>query len=98
MNISGPAAVAKPEMLFYAPGDLTVTLDVTLNPLVALYFATETAVTYKEGKNKQYQRCEQDGKIFYGFAPWHSVTELGVRVAMKIPFVEFSDMSTLPNF
>lgn len=72
-------------------------LDVTLNPLVALYFATETAVTYKEGKNKQYQRSEQDGKIFYGFAPWHSVTELGVRVAMKIPFVEFSDMSTLPK-
>lgn len=27
MNISGPAAVAKPEMLFYAPGDLTVTLN-----------------------------------------------------------------------
>lgn len=27
MNISGPAAVAKPEMLFYAPGDLTVTMD-----------------------------------------------------------------------
>lgn len=49
-------------------------------------------------KNKQYQRCEQDGKIFYGFAPWHSVTELGVRVAMRIPFVEFSDMSTLPKF
>ena len=73
-------------------------LDVTLNPLVALYFATETAVTYKEGKNKQYQRCELDGKIFYGFAPWHSVTELGVRVAMRIPFVEFSDMSTLPKF
>lgn len=73
-------------------------LDVTLNPLVALYFATETAVTYKEGKNKQYQRCEQDGKTFYGFAPWHSVTELGVRVAMRIPFVEFSDMSTLPKF
>lgn len=27
MNISGPAAVAKPEMLFYAPGDLTVTMS-----------------------------------------------------------------------
>lgn len=27
MNISGPAAVAKPEMLFYAPGDLTVTRE-----------------------------------------------------------------------
>lgn len=29
MNISGPAAVAKPEMLFYAPGDLTVTAILT---------------------------------------------------------------------
>jgi len=29
MNISGPAAVAKPEMLFYAPGDLTVTIFAT---------------------------------------------------------------------
>ena len=29
MNISGPAAVAKPEMLFYAPGDLTVTIEAT---------------------------------------------------------------------
>ena len=28
MNISGPAAVAKPEMLFYAPGDLTVTYNI----------------------------------------------------------------------
>ena len=31
MNISGPAAVAKPEMLFYAPGDLTVTLLRTMD-------------------------------------------------------------------
>lgn len=30
MNISGPAAVAKPEMLFYAPGDLTVTIQIKL--------------------------------------------------------------------
>ena len=30
MNISGPAAVAKPEMLFYAPGDLTVTFFLIL--------------------------------------------------------------------
>lgn len=30
MNISGPAAVAKPEMLFYAPGDLTVTFALVL--------------------------------------------------------------------
>ncbi len=35
MNISGPAAVAKPEMLFYAPGDLTVTLEeIDLNSFI----------------------------------------------------------------
>lgn len=34
MNISGPAAVAKPEMLFYAPGDLTVT------PMGAVFYST----------------------------------------------------------
>lgn len=37
MNISGPAAVAKPEMLFYAPGDLTVTdIGTTLNVTACL--------------------------------------------------------------
>ena len=38
MNISGPAAVAKPEMLFYAPGDLTVTfkqINIVLLPKAA---------------------------------------------------------------
>lgn len=35
MNISGPAAVAKPEMLFYAPGDLTVTIDVAIRGLAS---------------------------------------------------------------
>ena len=37
MNISGPAAVAKPEMLFYAPGDLTVTF-------VKQYSTNDTAI------------------------------------------------------
>jgi len=36
MNISGPAAVAKPEMLFYAPGDLTVTLKIWVTPTFML--------------------------------------------------------------
>ena len=37
MNISGPAAVAKPEMLFYAPGDLTVTIKISKTNKTALY-------------------------------------------------------------
>lgn len=39
MNISGPAAVAKPEMLFYAPGDLTVTAMMRSQTLMALFKA-----------------------------------------------------------
>lgn len=41
MNISGPAAVAKPEMLFYAPGDLTVTFNASIrrfSKIVNIYF------------------------------------------------------------
>ena len=37
MNISGPAAVAKPEMLFYAPGDLTVTSKYAAMKLLSFY-------------------------------------------------------------
>ena len=38
MNISGPAAVAKPEMLFYAPGDLTVTIMRFFGVRIAVFF------------------------------------------------------------
>jgi len=41
MNISGPAAVAKPEMLFYAPGDLTVTKQQVLS-LKRVHVAAKT--------------------------------------------------------
>ena len=34
MNISGSATVAMPEMLFYTPGDLTVTLRIPLTLIV----------------------------------------------------------------
>lgn len=39
MNISGPAAVAKPEMLFYAPGDLTVTFSLLVTPISLRIFS-----------------------------------------------------------
>lgn len=42
MNISGPAAVAKPEMLFYAPGDLTVTFVVQNSPAIPRLVAKNT--------------------------------------------------------
>lgn len=53
MNISGPAAVAKPEMLFYAPGDLTVTMQelVKAQKNIELFFAEE-----KDAQEKQQTR------------------------------------------
>lgn len=63
-------------------------IDVTLNPLVALYFATEKSVEYKENKNGQYSQEEKDGMVFVQYAPWHSTDELCIRIASTIPFLE----------
>lgn len=46
MNISGPAAVAKPEMLFYAPGDLTVTKILLICLISVLFFRTTERVSF----------------------------------------------------
>lgn len=73
-------------------------LDVTLNPLVALYFATEPATSYREGKNGQFSKIDQDGAVYFNYAPWHSVTELGVKIAMEIPFLEFAEGYSLGDF
>lgn len=72
-------------------------LDVTLNPLVALYFATESAVTYERGKDKRYKQVERDGAIFFNYTPWYSVNDLGVRIAMAIPFVDFDNSFTVDS-
>ena len=42
-------------------------LDVTLNPLVALFFATEPSDEYIENKNGQYSRREHDGIVYFRF-------------------------------
>lgn len=63
-------------------------VDVTLNPLVALYFATEPSVEYKENKNGQYSQEEKDGVVFVQYSPWHSTNELCIRIASTIPFLE----------
>lgn len=49
MNISGPAAVAKPEMLFYAPGDLTVTIKQTAFISAPIFFIEEGVPFHETG-------------------------------------------------
>ncbi len=72
-------------------------LDITLNPLVALYFATEPAVTYERGKDKRYKQVEKDGVIYYNHVPWHSENELSTRIAMVIPFIDFEQQYTVDS-
>lgn len=75
----------------------TRVLDVTLNPLVALYFATEPSVSYELGKDKRYKQVEKDGVVFFAHSPWHSLTELCVRIAMVIPFIDLDDSYTISS-
>lgn len=70
-------------------------LDVTLNPLVALYFATAPKVEYERGKDKRFKQVEMDGAIFYKHSPWHSVNELCVRIAMTLPFIQIDETITV---
>ena len=70
-------------------------VDVTLNPLVALYFATEPSVEYKENKNGQYSQEEKDGVVFVQYSPWHTTNELCIRIASTIPFFEIDSSWTI---
>lgn len=70
-------------------------LDVTLNPLVALYFATAPKVEYERGKDKRFKQVEMDGAIFYKYSPWHSVNELCVKIAMTLPFIQIDETMTV---
>lgn len=70
-------------------------LDVTLNPLVALYFATAPKIDYQRGKDKRFKQVEMDGAIFYKHSPWHSVNELCVRIAMTLPFIQIDETMTV---
>ena len=70
-------------------------LDVTLNPLVALYFATAPKVEYERGKDKRFKQVEMDGAIFYKHSPWHSVNELCVKIAMTLPFIQMDETMTV---
>ena len=69
-------------------------IDVTLNPLVALYFATEPSVEYKENKNGQYSQEEKDGAVFVQYSPWHTTNELCIRIASTIPFFDIGSSWT----
>lgn len=73
-------------------------LDVTLNPLVALYFASEKCEEIETDKNGKKDCVERDGKIVYKYNYGHKLSELEVRIACAIPFIDFGEGITLSDF
>lgn len=70
-------------------------LDVTLNPLVALYFASEKCDEYVKGKDGRGKYVPRDGKIVFRYGYGHKLSELDVRIACAIPFIDFENDLTL---
>lgn len=70
-------------------------LDLTLNPLVALYFATEKSSEYKKNLNGQYTWEEHDGKVLFRYVVGCTLADIQVRIALSLPFLEFGKSLTL---
>jgi hypothetical protein len=73
-------------------------LDVTLNPLVALYFASELSDEYTKNRNGQYSRQEHDGIVYYRLVNGCSLQDLQIKIALAVPFVEFGKGMSLEVF
>lgn len=73
-------------------------LDVTLNPLVALFFASEYHCDYTKNKNGQYSKEECDGIVYYCFTRGSSLKELHTKISLAIPFMEFGKSLSLEAF
>jgi len=73
-------------------------LDVTLNPLVALFFATEYSQEYSKNNNGQFSLQEHDGKVYYRFVRGCALRDVQTRITLSIPFVEFGKSLSLEAY
>lgn len=73
-------------------------LDVTLNPLVALYFASEPFEEIERGKDTSANLVSRNGKVFYKYEYGHKLDELPVRIASAIPFMKLENNTNLYSF
>lgn len=78
-------------------GLCTRLLDVTLNPLVALYFASQERQDLQYGRDGRGKPIFRDGKIVYKYAYGHKTSELNIRIACALPFLDFEDGYTLKD-
>lgn len=72
-------------------------LDVTLNPLIALYFASEHHEEFEREEENRGRYVPSDGKVVYQYGYGHKLSELDVRIACALPFIEFTEGLTLSD-
>ena len=70
-------------------------LDVTLNPLVALYFATEPHKKFIENSNNLGQLFECDGCVFSSYAYSCIPDEISVIILSELPFIDIKNEYTI---
>lgn len=70
-------------------------LDVTLNPLIALFFASEKYEEFVPDKDKRGEYVPRDGKIVYQYKSAYKLSDLDARIASALPFIENTQDMTL---
>ena len=73
-------------------------LDVTLNPLVALYFAAQESFDFECDADGIGKNIYRDGKIVYRYTYGHNLTDREIRIGCAIPFIHFTGDLTLADF
>lgn len=73
-------------------------LDVTLNPLVALYFAAQDSYDFDCDADGIGKNIYRDGKIVYQYTYGHNLTDREIRIGCAIPFIHFTGDLTVAEF
>ena len=73
-------------------------LDVTLNPLVALYFADKESFDFDCDADGIGKNIYRDGKIVYQYTYGHNLTDREIRIGCAIPFIHFTGDLTVAEF
>lgn len=73
-------------------------LDLTLNPLVALFFASEEISVFSKNRNGTYTEKTEDGRVLFKLTESRPLYDLSVRLATEVSFQCFERGMTLEKF
>ena len=73
-------------------------LDLTLNPLVALYFAADEVSSFSKNRNGTYSEKKENGRVLFKLTESRPLYDLSVRLATEVSFQCFERGMTLEKF